>query len=61
MLRSFDVTLRNASTQSVRLRELFIGGPMVRSSLSGGARLKISDVCARWNEIKPQEYGRKSC
>jgi hypothetical protein len=27
MLRSFDVTLRNASSQSVRLRELFIGRP----------------------------------
>jgi hypothetical protein len=27
MLRAFDVTLRNTSTQSVRLRELFIGRP----------------------------------
>jgi hypothetical protein len=27
MLRAFDVTLRNASVQSVRLRELFIGRP----------------------------------
>jgi hypothetical protein len=27
MLRAFDVTLRNASAQSVRLRELFIGAP----------------------------------
>jgi hypothetical protein len=27
MLRAFDVTLRNASAQSVRLRELFIGRP----------------------------------
>src|SRR5260370_39860890 len=27
MLRAFDVTLRNASAKSVRLRELFIGRP----------------------------------
>jgi hypothetical protein len=27
MLRAFDVTLRNTSAQSVRLRELFIGRP----------------------------------
>jgi hypothetical protein len=27
MLRAFNVTLRNASAQSVRLRELFIGRP----------------------------------
>jgi hypothetical protein len=27
MLRAFDVTLRNVSIQSIRLRELFIGRP----------------------------------
>jgi hypothetical protein len=39
MLRAFNVTLRNASAQSVRLRELFIGRP-------DGARFAI-----RWRPL----------